>query len=115
MKITRRQLRRIIKEETARVINEYRPNTASGNIAPPRDSNWSQFAAELDIGVLDLDEIAYELGFADFYDMDTSITPRVLAKRDPERFVAAARAHSLKADVMDDNQILSVAEMTGMM
>ncbi len=58
MKITRRQLRRIIKEETARVINEYRPNTASGNIAPPRDSNWSQFAAELAIGVLDLNEIA---------------------------------------------------------
>ena len=109
MRVTRRHLRRIIKEEVQRALNEYRPNTARGNNAPPRDSSWSQFAAELDIGVLDLDEIAYELGFTDFYDMDISITPRVLAKRDPKRFAAAARAHSLTAEDMSDSQILRIA------
>ena len=113
MKITRDQVRQIIKEEVQRAINEYRPNTAHGNAAPPRDSNWSQFAAELDIGVLDLDEIAYELGFRDFADMDISISPRALADRDSQSFIAAVQAHSLAAEDMSPDQILTFAGATG--
>ena len=59
MKITRRQIRRIIKEYSAR-----------RNAPPPRNSNWRALADVLDVGVLDLDEIAYDLGFRDFLDMD---------------------------------------------
>ena len=113
MKITTAQVRQIIKEEIQRAVNEYRPNTARGNDAPPRDSNWSQFAAELDIGVLDLDEIAYTLGFRDFADMDISITPRALADRDSKAFIAAAQAHSMAAEDMSPDQILTFAGASG--
>ena len=65
MKITRDTVKQIIKEEVQRALNEYRPNTAQGNSPPPRDSNWSQFAAELDIGVLDLDCLLYTSDAAD--------------------------------------------------
>jgi len=113
MKITVSQVRQIIKEEIRRAINEYRPNTSPGNLAPDRDSNWSQFAAELDIGTLDLDEMAYTLGFRDFADMDISITPRALADRDSKSFIDAAQAHSMAAEDMSPDQILTFAGASG--
>tara|TARA_Y100001970_G_scaffold275929_1_gene377878 strand:- start:583 stop:909 length:327 start_codon:yes stop_codon:yes gene_type:complete len=107
MKISKRQLRRIIKEEAARI-------TERANVAPSRNSNWHKFATELDVGILDLGEIAYDLGFGDFYDMDISISPGRLSRRDPGSFVAAVRAHALAAEDMSDDQILSAAGMEGM-
>ena len=65
--------------------------------------------------MLDLDNMAYGLGFSDFRDMDISITPRDLAKRDPNSFVKAAQESSLRAEDMSPNEILSIAEMPGMM
>ena len=47
-----------------------------GNQLPPEDSNWYRFAKHLDIGVLDLDELAQELGYRNFDDLDISISPR---------------------------------------
>ena len=110
MKITKRQIRSIIKEEVQRALNEY---GHARNDAPPRVSNWSQFAAELDIGVLDLDEIAYALGFRDFADMDISITPRALADRDSQRFITVVQDHSLAAEDMSPDQILTFAGASG--
>ena len=101
MKITKHQLRRIVKEE---LLIEY-----ARNEAPPRASNWRGFADALDVGVLDLDEIAWELGFQDFYDMDLSITPRVLANRDPESFAVAVQNQSLAAGDLSTEEILSIA------
>ena len=112
MKITKNLVKQIIKEEVQRAINEYGRNE---NGPPPKDSNWSAFAGELDIGMLDLDNMAYGLGFRDFQDMDISITPRDLAKRDPNSFVKAAQESSLRAEDMSPNEILSIAEMPGMM
>ena len=112
MKITKRQLRRIIKEEVARALDEqntYTMHGAAGNPLPPSDSNWSDFAVALDIGILDLDEMAYDLGFSNFHDMDQSISPAVLATRDPQRFVAAAQGASMKAMDMSHNDILAHA------
>ena len=97
MKITKGQLRQILKEY------------GYGNGAPPRDSNWRSFADALDIGVLDLDAMAYDLGFMDFRDMDISISPRSLAKRDPASFIAAAQASSMRAQDMSPNEILAAA------
>lgn len=113
MKITKKIVKQIIKEEVQRAINEY--GGRSTNEPPPRDSNWSAFANGLDIGTLDLDNMAYGLGFRDFQDMDISITPRDLAKRDPNSFVKAAQESSLRAEDMSPNEILSIAEMPGMM
>ena len=112
MKVTKSQLRRIIKEEVARALHEqntYTMHGAAGNPLPPSDSNWSDFATELDIGVLDLDEMAIDLGFSNFHDMDQSISPAVLAKRDPQRFAAAAKASSVKAMDMNEEEILAKA------
>jgi len=112
MRVTRRQLRRIIKEEVARALHEqdtYTMHDAAGNSPPPSSSNWSDFATELDIGVLDLDEMAYDLGFSNFHDMDQSISPAVLAERDPQRFAAAAQASSMRAMDMSHNDILAAA------
>ena len=113
MKITKRQLRRIIKEGVARALHEQNTYTmrgsARGDPPPPSDSNWSDFAAALDIGVLDLDEMAYDLGFSNFHDMDQSISPAVLAERDPQRFAAAAQASSMRAMDMSHSDILDHA------
>jgi len=119
MKITTDQVRQIIKEEISRVLNELGPkhgvpsNRAQGNSPPDRDSNWSQFAAELDIGVMDLDEIAYTLGFRDFADMDISISPRALADKDSRAFIEAAQSHSLAAEDMSPDEILTHAGASG--
>jgi len=100
MRITRRQLKRIIKEYGSGY---------SSNSPPSKQSNWRGFADALDIGVLDLDEIAYDLGFQDFRDMDASITPDRLSKRDPGSFLAAVRNFALSVDGLDDREILQVA------
>ena len=103
MKVTKRQLRRIIRETKNRLLTEY------GNPPPSRRSNWYEFAKAMDIGTLDLDEIAYDLGFADFYDMDISISPKSLASRDARRFVTAVKDNSLRAEDMDPEEILAAA------
>jgi hypothetical protein len=113
MKITRRYLRKIIKEEIQREAHGRPEDRARGNQAPPRGSNWRSFADALDIGVLDLDEIAYELGFRDFLDMDISISPSRLADRDPRKFVMAVQSHSLAGEAMSRDQILTYAAVPG--
>jgi|LWDU01.1.fsa_nt_gi hypothetical protein len=105
MRITNRQLRRIIRES----INEY----GRSNQPPEKASNWRAFADDLDIGVLDLDNMAYGLGFRDFRDMDVSISPSRLADRDTQRFTQAARDSSLRAANMSDAEILTVANASG--
>jgi len=117
MKITKRQLERIIKEEVSYIVSEYRTSTYGPPSPvygyPSKDSNWYEFAEALDIGILDLDNMAYELGFRDFAEMDISISPRALAKRDPRKFVAAAKASSLMAQDMLDDEIIAWARPEG--
>jgi hypothetical protein len=110
MRLKKSELRKIIKEEVARALHEQ--HYARGNRAPSPDSNWSDFAVALDIGVLDLDEMAYDLGFSNFHDMDQSITPAVLAERDPQRFAAAAQGSSSRAMDMNEEEILAAAGTT---
>ena len=105
MKVTKRQLRKIIKEEVEKAVNEYGHGM---NDAPPKSSNWYDFAMALDIGVLDLDNMAYALGFRDFREMDISINPKMLAERDPESFVTAAQDSSLRGEDMGPNEILDL-------
>ena len=109
MKITKDTIRQIIKEEIDRALNEY----GMGNDLPPRSSNWYEMAKELDIGVLDLDNIAYDLGFTDFRDMDISITPKALAERDPENFAVAVQDSSMKGMDMGPNEILELVGAEG--
>ena len=111
MKITKRQLRQIIKEEVSRAVNEI--GGRYGNSPPSKDSNWYEFAEALDIGTLDLDEMAYELGFRDFYDMDMSISPGALAKRDPKKFAEAAQNSSMMAQTMAPDEIIGWARPEG--
>ena len=109
MKITKRQLRRIIKEEKAKLLSEYGPR----NNLPPRDSSWYQMAKALDIGELDLDNIAYDLGFRDFVDMEISISPKALAERDPESFAIAVQDSSMRGADMGPNEILELVGAVG--
>ena len=118
MKITKKQLRKLVRKS---ILKEYGDSTyrygttpARGNATLPTDSSWFGFAKALDIGVLDLDNMAYDLGFSDFQDMDITIAPGDLAKRDPASFVDAARESSMLAQDMSDNQILGAANMPGM-
>jgi hypothetical protein len=53
--------------------------------------------------------MAYDLGFSNVHDRDQSITPAVLAERDPKRFAAAAQASSMRAMDMSHNDILAAA------
>lgn len=105
MRITKGQLRQIIREAVSG------RGAPPANESPERNSNWYPFARALDIGVLDLDNMAFDLGFDSWRDMDRSISPRRLARRDPAAFLAAARASSLRAEDMSDDAILGAAEL----
>jgi len=85
VKITLGQLKKIIKE-----YGDYhsgRPGTygqrlrdaRQSNGLPPIDSNWHGFAKALDLGVLDLEDLAIDMGFKSFEHMDASISPRRLS------------------------------------
>lgn len=112
MKITKRQLRQIIKEEKAKLIRESfgmstdgekmrsgRPSVGTYgqqvedarryNSLPPESSNWYEFAKDEDLGVLDLDKFASLVNMKNFSVMDASISPERLEHRDPERFYHA--------------------------
>ena len=83
------------------------------NDLPPKDSSWYPMAKALDIGELDLDNIAYDLGFSDFRDMEISIDPKTLAERDPESFVVAVQDSSAFGADMGPNEILELVGATG--
>jgi hypothetical protein len=99
---SRNKIRKIVRES---IVQEY----GRSNSPPPRDSNWRAFADNFDIGVLDLDAIAYDLGFQDFRDMDRAITPRRLAMRDQRAFITALQDSSGMALDLSDNEILRIA------
>lgn len=55
------------------------------NMLPPESSNWYRFAKHLDIGVLDLDGLAVELGYKNFDNMDAAVSPRSLNAREADQ------------------------------
>ena len=57
------------------------------NQLPPVSSNWYRFAKALDIGVLDLDELAYDLGFKGFDNLDVAISPRSISPSQADEIV----------------------------
>lgn len=63
----------------------------------PKKTNWTIFAKQFDIGVLDLDSFAMDTGYCDFDDLEISISPRSLYSKSPTRFAKALRKNSLKA------------------
>ena len=111
MKITKRKLRSIVKETL--MVEYYGQGGGPRNDLPPRSSNYYDMAKALDIGTLDLDNIAYDLGFRDFRDMDISITPKALAERDPESFAVAVQDSSAMGSRMGPNEILELVGAEG--
>lgn len=106
MKISKSQLKRIIREEHSKLIketgmyNKYSSRRAPiatygqqiqdsmrSNQLPPPSSNWYGFAKALDIGVMDLDDLARDLGYKSFPQMDASISPRGLSDTEAEDVV----------------------------
>ena len=104
MKTTVRALRSVIRK---RILKEYGGMPPSNDL-PPKSSNYYDLAVALDIGTMDLDELAYILGFRDFREMDISISPKALAERDPEAFVMAVQDSSLRGEDMGPNEILEL-------
>jgi len=92
-----KSLKEIIKEEIE--AGSY------GNPPPPSDSNWYEFAKEFDVGVLDLVPLAGILGYKSFKDMDMSISPKDLFKRNRKKFIDTLRFSSLLASDMTDEKI----------
>ena len=106
MKITKRQLKRIIREEFTKLLKEdwdketfggrshqRKPvatygqrliDARKGNRLPPQESNWYSFAKAMDIGVLDLDELAFMMRYKDFATMDAAMSPRGLSQDEAE-------------------------------
>jgi len=73
--------------------------------APPRGTNWDAFAKFFDIGTVDLDAFADDMGFDDFKNLDLSITPRELFRRNKRKFLVALKEISMKAEDMDDSEL----------
>ena len=102
MRLTKKRLKKIILEEYQKVIEEYgqyhsgRPGTYGqrvvdarrSNALPPKESNWYGFAKRMDIGVLDLDEVAHELGMNDFAQLDASISPRSMSDAEADELAS---------------------------
>lgn len=95
------------------MVEYYGQGGGPRNDLPPRSSNYYDMAKALDIGTLDLDNIAYDLGFRDFRDMDISITPKALAERDPESFAVAVQDSSAMGSRMGPNEILELVGAEG--
>ena len=110
MKISKHQLKKIIKEEYSKIIEEYghynRYSSRRGPIAtygqrikdaernndlPPVSSNWHAFAKKMDIGVLDLNNLAADLGYKSFAHMDAAASPRGLSDMDVDDVVESMR------------------------
>jgi hypothetical protein len=124
------ELRKIIKEEIQSLfknngrltpylseedfVNKWKttefkkPINEMGNPLPPKDSNWYEFAEKFDVGILDLDKLAYLLKLKDFRNMDISISPKNLYGRDPKKFTKAIQQSSLNAEDMTPSQIQKV-------
>jgi len=83
-------------------------NEVGNNGLPSKDSNWYELAKKFDIGKMDLDKLAYLLKLKDFKNMDISITPKVLFKRDKNKFIKAIQQSSLKAEDMSPSQIQKI-------
>ena len=111
MKTSKHRLRSIVRDV---LLKEYYGRGGGpSNDLPPKDSNWYKMAKALDIGELDLDNIAYDLGFTDFRDMNISISPKALAERDPESFAVAVQDASLAGARMGPNEILELVGAVG--
>ena len=98
MKTTERKLRQLIREE---LMKEY--GGMPMNDLPKKSSPYYDMAKKLDIGTMDLDNIAYDLGFTDFRDMERSIDPKTLAERDPESFAVAVQDSAMAGADMGPN------------
>jgi len=108
MKTTERKLRRLVREA---LMKEY--GGMPMNDLPKKSSPYYDLAKKLDIGTLDLDNIAYDLGFTDFRDMERSIDPKTLAERDPESFAVAVQDSSMRGADMGPNEILELVGAEG--
>lgn len=82
----------------------------STNPFPDKDSNWYRLAKVFDIGTLDLDKFAYGMGLRNFKNLDISIGPRSLFKRDKKKFIKILKSSSLKAEDMKDQEITKLVE-----
>ena len=111
MKTTERKLRQLIREELMKEY--YGMGGGPSNDLPKKDSAYYDMAKKLDIGTLDLDNIAYDLGFTDFRDMEISISPKDLAERDPESFAVAVQDSSMRGADMGPNEILELVGAVG--
>jgi len=89
-------------DEFKKPIEEY------GNPAPPKDSNWYEFAHEFDIGILDLDKFASLMKLRDYRMLDVSINPKSLFKRDKNKFIKAIKQSSLSAEDMSSSEIQKI-------
>lgn len=111
MKTTERKLRKLIREELMQEY--YGMGGGPSNDLPKKDSPYYDLAKKLDIGTMDLDNIAYDLGFTDFRDMERSIDPKTLAERDPESFAVAVQDSSAFGANMGPNEILELVGAVG--
>lgn len=80
-----------------------------GNEMPPK-TNWSDFAEEFNIGISDMDVFANILGYRDFEDLDISISPKSLFKRDPRKFTKAIQKSALSARDFDVDDVKEIVD-----
>lgn len=87
MKVTKRQLKRIIKK----AINESGSNYMSGHlqntvrldnldndsVLPATNSRWYEFASLLELDTSDLDALAFELGLAGFEELENAYSGQI--------------------------------------
>lgn len=90
------------------------------NSLPDRDSGWYRFAREFDIGVADLDKLAYNLRkvmsgnrYADFEELEITIGARELLRevfkgRAQDKFARVLRDVSVRASDLDDDNLMAI-------
>lgn len=90
--------------------NEPQYGPRGANPLPEENSSWHSLAKIFNIGELDLDEFAFGMKFKGFKDLEISISPKELYKRDPKRFVEVLQTASAKASHMSPLEISDLIE-----
>lgn len=78
--------------------------------APLRDktSNWYGFANALELGMLDLDLFAIDMGYKGFKDLDASINPAKLHQKNPSKFMKKLMASAGLSKAVNASKIKSL-------
>ena len=110
-KFTKNDLKRMIREEYIKLNEGKNAIWRSSLLINERrgalddTSNWHKFHKVFDMDWDEMDDFAYNMGYNSLKDMDMSITPAKLYKKNPNKFTKEIKNASMFASMKSNGQI----------